>query len=236
MELSPYDILGIEENTSFSIIKSAYYDLSKIYHPDSNFNKKLSKKEKEIAFNKIQNAYSILKKKFNVMECDLPQDEIPYETFNIAKNENIHNLTSFNNEFEKNIKIQEIDNPYSVHYNKSLQDNSIISKVDYKDTIYEFGINYVDNFSDNNSLDIRYLEDNNISNKVLPLNKVLKSNKLTEEECNIKLNQILLDREKEIVLTDQELKKINKEKQDLIKINNIKKAIEKNRDLTLSIT
>jgi curved DNA-binding protein CbpA len=231
MELSPYDILGIEENTSFSIIKSAYYDLSKIYHPDSNFNKKLSKKEKEIAFNKIQNAYSILKKKFNVMECDLPQDEIPYETFNIAKNENIHNLTSFNNEFEKQIKIQEIDNPYSVHYNKSSQDNSIISKVDYKDTIYEFGINYVDNFSDNNSLDIRYLE----NNKILPLNKVLKSNKLTEEECNIKLNQILLDREKEIVLTDQELKKINKEKQDLIKINNIKKIIEKNRNLTLSI-
>ena len=48
MELSDYDVLGITDKATFRIVKNAYYELSRIYHPDSNQVKSLKKKEKEI--------------------------------------------------------------------------------------------------------------------------------------------------------------------------------------------
>ena len=35
MELSDYDLLGITPKATFRIVKNAYYELSRIYHPDS---------------------------------------------------------------------------------------------------------------------------------------------------------------------------------------------------------
>ena len=36
MELSDYDLLGITPKATFRIVKNAYYELSRIYHPDSS--------------------------------------------------------------------------------------------------------------------------------------------------------------------------------------------------------
>ena len=83
MELSDYDILGIPKDATFRIVKNAYHDLSRVYHPDtinlSNNRIKLTKEEHLIAFQRIQKAYENIKKKLNVVEIDLPQTEIKYE-------------------------------------------------------------------------------------------------------------------------------------------------------------
>jgi hypothetical protein len=77
---SPYEILGINQNTSLADIKKAYYKKSKEYHPDKHNDK--PNDEKNIygqAFTKIQNAYqqltAELKKTLLVDGIGLSEDE-----------------------------------------------------------------------------------------------------------------------------------------------------------------
>jgi DnaJ-class molecular chaperone len=73
MELSDYDLLGITPKATFRIVKNAYYELSRIYHPDSSqIIIGMTKKDREIAFQRIQTAYENIKEKMNVVEVDLP--------------------------------------------------------------------------------------------------------------------------------------------------------------------
>ena len=79
MELSDYDLLGVTQNSSFRLIKNAYHDLSRIYHPDSSqIIYGMSKKDKINAFQRIQTAFDNIKKKLNVVEVDVPDYEIEY--------------------------------------------------------------------------------------------------------------------------------------------------------------
>lgn len=79
MELSDYDILGVSCKSSFREVKNAYHDLSRIYHPDTgNILIGISKEEKIEAFKKIKQAYENIKSKLNVIEVDLPHNEIFY--------------------------------------------------------------------------------------------------------------------------------------------------------------
>ena len=219
MELNDYSVLGIEEkNCTFSIIKCAYHDLARIYHPDSNYCNRLSKEEKEIAFQKIQNAYNTLKEKYFVNEVDLPENEIEYENFNLAKDENITDLKSFNAEFEKKHNKQNYDNPYSISYQennikhrtinpeKNTQLSIITPIFDNKNTS-ELGINYVSDFSDNNSMDLRYLR--YLRSKDLKDSKKQKIESIKEvtlsvSETNDKMNELIMQREKTLKLTEKD--------------------------------
>ena len=79
MELSDYDLLGVTQNSSFRLIKNAYHDLSRIYHPDSSqIIYGMSKKDRINAFQRIQTAFDNIKKKLNVVEVDVPDYEIEY--------------------------------------------------------------------------------------------------------------------------------------------------------------
>ena len=94
MELSDYDILGITPKATFRIVKDAYYELSRIYHPDSHQRiASLTKEDRIIAFKKIKEAYENIKKKLNVVEVDLPKCEINYELLAIEKNQNLDSNT-----------------------------------------------------------------------------------------------------------------------------------------------
>ncbi len=182
MELTDYDILGITQQDSFRIVKNAYYDLSRIYHPDSTtIIIGLSKQDKIIAFQRVQKAYENIKDKMNIVEIDLPQEEILYNDSKfdkpvIMKNNKLHNMSkeefhkNFNIEFEKLSSEQNIDNPYSIHYKepdeseRNLLDSKIILKescINKSSNVYEFGINYIEDHSCKEYSDIRNLNNSN---------------------------------------------------------------------------
>ncbi len=57
-----YEILGVSDNSNFPVVKKAYRELAKIYHPDkvmNGVNKELAKKQ----FQEISEAYQVLKQK-----------------------------------------------------------------------------------------------------------------------------------------------------------------------------
>ena len=155
MELSDYDILGVTNDSSYRVIKNAYHELARIYHPDSIIIiKSLTKEERILSFKKIQEAFSNIKKKLNITEIDLPKCEIEYsDDIFIKNNENIKDLESFNKEFNKVHPKQCIDEPYSIHYklenkDKNQNDNKLILKQrEYHNNLYEFGINNVSDYS-----------------------------------------------------------------------------------------
>ena len=188
MELSDYDLLGIHKDASFRIVKNAYYELSRIYHPDSTqIVIGLKKEDRLIAFKRIQTAYENIKKKLNVVEIDMPDCEIEYNTrqcelpviernIDLSVSEKIDFNKKFNEQFEKINKKENIDNPYSIHYKepeeikRNLNDTQLILKeAEFKTNPYEFGINYVEDHSSDKYIDIRNLkiddEDENSNSK-----------------------------------------------------------------------
>ena len=161
MDLSDYDILGIKSDDDFRTAKNAYYELSKIYHPDSHFNQ-LSKEDKIVSFKIIQKAYSNIKQKLNINEIDAPKHEITYsDDLNIKFNNDIKNLESFNKKFEENHSKQCEDEPFSIYYKlpekeKRIDDSKItIKQRDYLNNKYEFGVNYVSDYTGEYYTDIK---------------------------------------------------------------------------------
>lgn len=242
--LNDYDILGVDKNSTFYEIKNMYHLLSKYYHPDSTCKilgiSNLTKIEKEIAFNRINHAYSNLKEKLKVIEIDMPREKINYETdyeipiikkCNELDNIDFKNFNEkFNEIFEKVQKEELSDEPYSIYYKEPNKENrnmsnSLIAIREYEqNTInnYEFGINYIEDHSSNKYIDTRQLINKKIENKLC---------QKIDIDCNLEdnLNNYIKIREMEIKLTEKEIQEINKNKELTEKIFESKKNIEKSR-------
>jgi DnaJ-class molecular chaperone len=248
MELSDYDVLGITDKATFRIVKNAYYELSRIYHPDTIQIKCITKKEKEIAYHRIQKAYENIKKKMNVVEVDLPQNEMEYECdINNPKNDELNinedkkeQLKKFNKMFEKIHSHENHDNPYSVFYKepeeskRNLQDSQIILKssgIIKSNNIHEFGVNYIDDYSSDKFIDIRNLNSNSSESTNIESMKEIKE--VVDSNLDKKLEDLLKSRNEYIELSEQELSFISRQKQVKKEIENSKKMIESKRIVKL---
>lgn len=251
MELSDYDILGISKNSTFKVVKNAYYDLSKIYHPDSislsTEKVKLSKQERGEAFHKIQKAYSNIKKKLNIVEVDLPKTEIKYlDEKTINNNPELSNVLNiskdeFNTKFNKLFKEvgsrENIDNPYSIYYNepgkneRNLCDTQLSlnsSSINKSSSIYEFGINYVEDHSTDLYMDIRKI---NNKGKLYNNTKSIESIKETiDSELDKKFENLLKSREENFEMSESEYNFIKKQKEIRNNIEKSKKLVTKERN------
>ena len=233
MSLSDYDILGVSKNASFRLIKNAYHDLARIYHPDSTLIliPKLSIEEKNIAFNTIKNAYSNIKEKLNITEIDLPKYDLEYENFDIKQNDKINNLESFNKEFEKTHSEQSKDEPYSIHYHEpenKLDDTKMtLKQKEYHTNDYEFGINYVSDYSG------EYYSDVNIINNNITLENIKEK---TDPEFETKLEDLIESRKHNIELKESEKIFISNQNKYKLEIENQKKKIEIKRMNNLKLT
>lgn len=267
MELSDYDILGITDKATFRLVKNAYYELSRIYHPDTSNINSLTKEEKLIAFQRIQKAYENIKEKLNVVEVDLPQEKIEYssENFdkpNVPKNEKLMNVNQertatesdtenntesskesnqkysfnkmFNEEFEKINSFENKDNPFSIHYeepdkeHRNLQESSlIINEFKKVSNIHEFGINYIEDHSNEKYFDVRkFKKEYNESGKKEESgngNQNENENIDTVAELDKKLEELIRIRNEKIEINEEE--KIFIERQ-----NEIKKQIQISKD------
>lgn len=253
--LSDYNILGLDDNASFSEVKSNYYKLSRFYHPDSNYNLpgiiNLTKEEKNIAFIKINKAFNNLKKKLNFDEVDLPKYKIYYDEYSVKKNDellkldflknsdnsdNSNNFNKiFNKIFEQEHKKQSIDEPYSIYYEKPKEDERNISdkliqikehvKTDNK---YEFGINYIEDHSSDKWHDYEILE--NFKNLEI---SNLENNNLNSETLDTLLDKKINERSLEINFDKNDLELIKQESEIKDKIFNFKQNVEKIRKTRL---
>ena len=246
MELSDYDLLGINSNSSFRLVKNAYHDLARIYHPDStNVMKGLTKEDRITAFKRIQTAYDNIKKKMNVVEIDMPESEMIYEIPIISRTDIFDNKEisefnkKFNEEFEKNHKEQTKDDPYSIFYNepdKSTRnlningnDNKlIISNSNYKDykDQYEFGINYVEDHSSTSYTDIRHGDINKNENSP-ETSRGISNEKI---DIDIKLSTLIEERKQIIELNEKEKEYITKQNDYLTEVEKSKSIIQTNRN------
>lgn len=241
MELSDYEILGITPKATFRQVKNAYYDLARIYHPDSKYSDKfISNDEKKRAILKLNTAYENIKKKMNVVETDLPKQDCIYQPLQVQKildveklsledsNEEIKDKFSkkFNLNFEKNHKIQSLNDPYSIFY---LELENIEDRTEFSSELIlpnnrpsnplEFGVNYVYDHSSDNYTDIRHLEYNNPSYNI-------------NDESNIDelYDKILQERNKKIELSESEKEFINKQNEITQKILESKNKIFLNQN------
>jgi len=231
MELSDYDLLGITPKATFRIVKNAYYELSRIYHPDSTqIIIGMTKKDREIAFQRIQTAYENIKAKMNVVEVDLPETDIEYkDDYSIKKIKEIEindkNFNKkFNEEFEKVNTFENNDNPYSIHYKvpeeskRNLQDSQIILKESgsvKSSNIFEFGVNYVEDHSTDKYYDFNKLQTSNDSNDSNERNDSNDSNERNDSNVSNESNLVNSLNFKETV--DDNL---NKKLEELINIRN----------------
>ena len=254
MELSDYDLLGITPKATFRIVKNAYYELSKIYHPDSSqIIIGMTKKDREIAFQRIQTAYQNIKEKMNVVEIDLPQSEIEYKIDYIIKKTNeIDTIDEkdknfnekFNKEFEKINTLENYDNPYSIHYKvpqeskRNLQDSQIILKQSESvksSNIFEFGINYIDDHSTNKYYDFNKLqtsEEIKNSNKDSESNLVnsLNFKETIDDNLNKKLDDLINKRNESLAITDSEMEFIKRQKHIQKEIEESKSKVQNRRN------
>lgn len=255
MELTDYDILGVNQKATFRVVKNAYYELSRIYHPDSSqIILGMTREERLIAFQRIQKAYENIKEKLNIVEVDLPKEEIEYtdDKFDkpvIIKNKLFNNISGidteefnkkFNAEFEKEHKNQNKDNPFSINYEepkeneKNLPDSKLILK-EYTNNkifknIHEFGINYIEDHSCENYHDIRHLNNSNNLNNVNNVNEI----KVIKEEVDLdfdkKLDELIKMRDIKIEMTEKELNFINRQRNIQNEIEESKRKVNHNRN------
>ena len=257
MELSDYDILGIPKDATFRIVKNAYHDLSRVYHPDTihlSYNRiKLTKEERLIAFQRIQKAYENIKKKLNVVEVDLPQTEIKYQDeTTIVKNEELretlenYNNDEFNKKFNKlfdKIGSQEnSDNPYSIFYKEPDKDKRNLcdsrlalhsASINKASSVYEFGINYVEDHSSDNYMDIRKINNEANSSNSEQSNSIESIKETVDEDLENKLKKLLNDREENFEMTEKEFNFIQKQKQLRKDIEKSKRRVSEEREIKL---
>ena len=261
MELTDYDILGITQQSTFRMVKNAYYELSRIYHPDSSqIIVGMSKEDREVAFQRIQTAYENIKKILNVEEVDLPQTEIKYtldepviDNEELLENEKKNGTVQkeqkefngrFNRIFEKVNEKQNMDNPYSVHYKepteskRNIQDSKIILKSSSsvkKSNIYEFGVNFIEDHSDNNCMDIRVMKTNaDYERKFSDEHyEMINKKENPDLELNHKLEELLKLREVSLEITDEELNFITRQRRIQREIEEYKKNVELDRNINL---
>ena len=261
MELTDYDVLGISKDATFRIVKNAYHDLSRVYHPDtihlSNNRIKLTKEEHLIAFQRIQKAYENIKKKLNVVEVDLPQTEIKYEDeTTIVKNKELQetlendnendNDNEFNKKFNKlfdKIGSQEnSDNPYSVFYKEPDKDKRNLcdsrltlhsASINKASSVYEFGINYVEDHSSDDYMDIRKINNEKNSNNSEQSNSIESIKETVDEDLENKLKKLLNDREEKFEMSEKEFNFIQKQKQLRKDIEKSKRRVTEEREIKL---
>jgi curved DNA-binding protein CbpA len=240
MELSDYDLLGISPKATFRIVKNAYYELSRIYHPDSSqIIIGMTKKDREIAFQRIQKAYENIKEKMNVVEVDLPETEIEYKVdYIIQKNNKIDNEKfneKFNKEFENVNKFENIDNPYSIHYKvpdeqkRNLQDSQIVlkeSQINKSSNIYEFGINYIEDHSTDKYYDFNKLQKTNDD-----IHDNLSYKEIIDKNLNKKLEDLINERNKSLIISDSDLEFIERQKKVQQEIEKSKIKVQNNRNI-----
>ena len=240
MELSDYDILGITPKATFRIVKDAYYELSRIYHPDSHQRiASLTKEDRIIAFKKIKEAYENIKKKLNVVEVDLPKCEINYELPSIEKNQNLDSntdefLIKFNKEFDKVHQKENSDNPFSIYYSepeeskRNINDSLLIikeHKTSNSNDSYEFGINYVDDHSGQHYSDVRNLAERAEGNRAEGAEK-----EIVDSELDTKLEQLIKLREEKIETSKEDLEFIEKQNNTLLEIEESKRKVNEERN------
>ena len=251
MELSDYDLLGITPKATFRIVKNAYYELSKIYHPDSSqIIIGMTKKDREIAFKRIQTAYENIKEKMNVVEVDLPESDIEYQIdYIIKKNKEINTLDSndekfnekFNKEFEKVNILENDDNPYSIHYKvpqeskRNLQDSKIIlkeSSITKSSNIFEFGVNYIEDHSTDKYYDFNKLQTSEHCNIETGSNLVnsLNYNETVDDNLNKKFEELINRRNENLDLTDSEIQFIKRQNQIQKEIEESKSKVQNRRN------
>ena len=244
MELSDYDILGVTDKASFRLVKNAYHELSRIYHPDSSqIIIGMTKDDKQIAFQKIQTAYENIKKKMNVVEVDLPENEIKYKVDIITEKVNNIEIDSedfikkFNNEFEIVNKNENKDNPYSIFYNepdeskRNMNDSKIIlkdSSSNKSSNTFEFGINYIEDHSTD-----KYHDLNKLFNSENNFNSLDSHKESIDSNLNKKLDELLKQRGEKIVFSEEDINFMNRQKKILMEIEDSKIEIENNRRITL---
>ena len=251
MELSDYDLLGITPKATFRIVKNAYYELSRIYHPDSTqIIIGMTKKDREIAFQRIQTAYENIKAKMNVVEVDLPESEIEYKIdYSIKKIKEIENIDSsdenfnekFNKEFEKVNTFENNDNPYSIHYKvpteskRNVQDSKIIlkeSRSTKSSNIFEFGVNYIEDHSTDKYYDFNKLQTSNESNAESESNLVnlLNFKETVDENLNKKLEELISRRNESLDMSESELEFIKRQKRIQKEIEESKSQVQNRRN------
>ncbi len=267
MELSDYDILGITPKATFRIVKHAYYELSRIYHPDSpQILIGMTKEERLVAFQRVQKAYENIKEKLNVVEIDLPQEEIDYEDDKFDKpviqknhelcdfennNENESETSErkkfnqkFNKLFEKTHSQENKDNPFSLSYAeppetiRNIPESRLIIKGYSRNgnrndsNIHEFGINYVEDHSNENYVDIRHLENLNNSSNLLNDNEngIQAIKEGVDKDFDKKLEELIKLRDVNIEMTEEELNFMNRQKRIQKDIEESKRKVTEDRN------
>ena len=252
MELSDYDLLGITPKATFRIVKNAYYELSRIYHPDSSqIIIGMTKKDREIAFQRIQTAYENIKEKMNVVEVDLPESDIEYKVdYSIKKIKEIEIddesfNEKFNKEFEKVNTFENDDNPFSIYYKvpeeskRNLPESKLIIKghTSYKNNnIHEFGINYIEDHSCENYYDIRHLNNSSNLESNESNEKIESIKEEVDTEFDKKLEELIKMREVKIEISEDELNFMNRQKRVQREIEESKIKVTENRNKLLITT
>ena len=250
MELSDYDILGVSRKSSFREVKNAYHDLSRIYHPDTgNILIGISKEEKIEAFKKIKQAYENIKSKLNVIEVDLPHNQIFYtaeendmpnimndELFEFTQNQyqnqdsnseeenkNEAFKQKFNEIFEKTHKEQTIDDPFSIYYQEPEKEKRNMQNTQL--TIQENKKN-----TNEYEFGVNYIEDHS-TNSYCDIRHIYNNREENKKEENLEENNDIESKLEKMLKIREEKIELNKEEVEFIeRQNKLKEEIQESKN------
>lgn len=194
-----YKILEVSKDIDFSIIKKNYYRLAMQYHPDKNKNKK----ESEIKFKELVEAYEVLSNPLKRRQYDISIKK--KETFNFDLSQNIYNFSKLFFSKENINKFQNIAgklssniNNIGININFEVLLNTFLNNIrqeKYNNLYSEF--NNFKKFYDydvkhNNEFDIKekYYNKRNDLKKNRPLNKEIIKKNIPKKNINKKFINI----------------------------------------------